>query len=221
MEDSMKSVKKNWRIIGMLTLILFNFAGCNGKTSAQSGAGRNASPVSDFSYDLSGDGQGIKITSYTGTGGSVVIPSKIEDMPVTEIGQLAFTGQIAKRQTITSLMVPQSVTTIGMNAFSYLVNLTEITLPDGLKIIPNNIFSACKSLRKINLPSSLEAIHGQAFSGCGELIELTIPASLANIKFLDQFSDDENPDNYAFAGCGKLPIRTRQKLQELGYRSGF
>jgi uncharacterized ParB-like nuclease family protein len=65
-------------------------------------------------------------------------------------------------------------------------------------------FSACKSLRKVNLPSNLEAICGQAFSGCGELVELVIPASLTNIKFLDQFSDDEEPDNYAFAGCAKI-----------------
>jgi hypothetical protein len=217
----MQNTRKSWKIIGIVTLILLHLIGCGGKTSAQSGSGKKASPVSDFSYDLSEDGQGVKITGYTGTGKSVVIPSKIEDLPVVEIGQLAFTGQIAKRQVITSVVVPASVTKIGMNAFSYLVNLTTVTLPDGLKVIPNNAFSACKSLRKANLPSNLEAIHGQAFSGCGELIELTIPASIKSIKFLGQFTDDEDPNNYAFAGCGKLPIRTRQRLQELGYKSGF
>lgn len=197
------------------------FTGCTGKTSAQSGNDKNASPVSAFSYDLSEDGQGIRITGYSGEGGDVVIPSKIEDIPVVEIGQLSFTGQITKRQTITSVTVPASVVRIGMNAFSYLANLTTVTLPDNLKVISNNTFSACKSLRKVNLPSSLEAIHGQAFSGCGELVDLVIPASITSIKFLAQFSDEEEPNNYAFAGCGKLPIRTRQKLQEFGYSSGF
>jgi hypothetical protein len=217
----MKTTRKNGRIIVAAALILLHFIGCGGKISAQSGSGKKASPVSDFSYDLSEDGRGIKITGYTGNGGSVVIPSKIEDLPVVEIGQLAFTGQIGKRQAITSIVIPLGIVKIGMNAFSYLTNLTAITLPDGLKIIPNNVFSACKSLRKANLPSSLEAIHGQAFSGCGELAELIIPASLTGVKFLGQFDDDEDPNNYAFAGCGKLPIRTRQKLQEFGYKSGF
>jgi hypothetical protein len=217
----MKNTKRHWRIIVMATLILLQFIGCVKKVSAQSGNGRKASPVSDFSYDLSEDSQGIKITGYTGAGGLVVIPSEIENLPVVEIGQLAFTGQIAKRRAITSVIVPSSVVKIGMNAFSYLINLTEITLPDGLKILPNNIFSACKSLRKVTLPSSLEAIHGQAFSGCGELAELVIPLSLASIKFMGQFSDDEDLDNYAFAGCSKLPIKTRQKLQGFGYKSGF
>jgi hypothetical protein len=213
--------KKRWMAIAIWMLVFFLFIGCSGKASAQSGSGRNASPASDFSYDLSEDGQGIKITSYTGKGGSVVIPSKIEDMPVVEIGQLSFTGQIPTRLAITSIVVPASVTKIGMNAFSYLVNLTTITLPDGLKIIRNNTFSACKSLKKVNLPSSLEAIHVQAFSGCSELTDLIIPESIKSIKFLDQFSNDEDPDNYAFAGCGKLPIRIRQKLQGFGYTSGF
>lgn len=209
-------------MIIMGILILTYFSGCIGKTSAQSGSAGKASPVSDFSYDLSEDGQGIKITGYTGAGGAVVIPSKIEDLPVVEIGQLAFTaGQINRRQTITSITVPPSVIKIGERAFSYLADLAEVTLPDGLKIIPNNLFSACKNLKKVNLPASLEAIHGQAFSGCGELAELVIPESLTNIKFLGQYDDDENPDNYAFAGCGKLPIRIRQKLQEFGYESGI
>jgi hypothetical protein len=221
MEELMRHVRECWRITTLAVLILSLFVGCGGKTSAQSSTNRNASPVSDFSYDLSEDGLGIKITGYTGSGGLVIIPSVIEDMPVVEIGQLAFSGQIVKRQAITSIVIPTSVVKIGMNAFSYLVNLTSITLPDDLKIISNNLFSACKSLRKVNLPANLEAIHGQAFSGCGELAELIIPESLASIKFLSQFTEEEDPNNYAFTGCGKLPIRTRQKIQGFGYTSGF
>jgi hypothetical protein len=216
----MKNTGKNWKIIVTMALILSHFIGCSGKTSAQTGGGRT-SPVSDFSFDLSEDGQGIKIKGYSGSGGPVVIPSKIEDLPVVEIGQAAFTGQIGNRQAITSIVVPTSVTKIGRQAFSHLVNLTSITLPDSLKVIPINAFSGCKSLRKVKLPSGLEAISGQAFSGCSELAELDIPSSITNIKFLGQFTDDEEPANNAFAGCGKIPIRIRQKLQGFGYTSGF
>jgi len=213
----MENVTKNLRIIAIGAIIGIILVGCNAKASAKSSIGGRASPVSDFSFDLSESGQGIKITDYTGNGGSVIIPANIEDMPVVEINYLAFSSKVS----ITSIVVPDSVEKIGMNAFSFLVNLTTIALPNGLKVISNNTFSGCKSLKKVNLPTNLEAIHGQAFSGCSELIELDIPTSITSIKFLSQFGDDEVSNNYAFTGCGKLPIRTRQKLQEFGYKGSF
>lgn len=210
---------KNTLVFGMI--ILFLMAGCSGKSAAQSSSkATKASPVSDFSYDLSKDGNGIKITGYTGAGGAVIIPSKIEDMPVVEIGQYSFSGQAStNRAAITSIVLPESVVEIGMNAFTYTA-ITSVTLPDSLKIIPANAFSGCSKLNKINLPANLEGIAGEAFSGCSELSELIIPAALTSVKFLDKhyyYDGVEESENHAFAGCGKLPIKTRQKLKEFGY----
>jgi hypothetical protein len=183
------------------------------------GGGGRASSASDFSYELTADGKGIVITKYTGKGGTVVIPSKIEDILVIEIGEGAFSGSsfLGKKleaNKITSIVVPDSVEVIGDYAFNSIEKLTKVTLPNNLKVIPENAFSYCKKLTSINLPSSLNEIHSSAFWGCTELKELIIPNSLTGVKFIDN-------DNYAFKDCQKLPIKTRQTVQSWGYESGF
>lgn len=182
---------------------------------------KGAAPASDFSYDLSEDGAGIKITGYTGKGRALVIPAVIEDMPVVEIGEQAFQGAWGNkapnnRDAITSVVVPDSVTTIGEYAFADIDELTEVRLPDSLKVIPGGAFSNCGKLSKANLPASLEVIELSAFAGCSELTELTIPADLQPVKFLYYSGNTD-----AFKGCGKLPIKTRQRIKELGYGGEF
>jgi len=85
------------------------------------------SPASDFSYDLTEDGRGVKIVGYIGKGGDVVIPLKIEDMLVLEIGEWSFAGlskppnvkKLTNRNAITSIIIPNSVEKIGTQAFFY------------------------------------------------------------------------------------------------------
>jgi hypothetical protein len=215
---------------GLAVVLLVIIVACSG--GKKDGGGGSAprsnakeSPASDFSYDLSSDGQGIVIKGYTGKGGAVVIPAKIEDMPVVEIGEYAFAGALQprnepnNRDAITSIVVPASVVTIGRNAFYRIENLTSATLPDGLKMIPLYLFQYCGKLTTVNLPASLEEIDTGAFFRCGELNNLTIPASLSSIKFTGVITGTEG--NEAFQGCSKLPIATRQKLQGLGYKDVF
>jgi hypothetical protein len=199
--------------------------GSSGSSSARSAAVK-ASPASDFSYDLTADGTGIRITQYTGTGGAVVIPSTIEDIPVKEIGSGAFEGAGGynapnNRDAITSIVVPASVEVIGA-AFGYIDELTKVTLPDGLKVIPAFAFSNNPKLTSINLPASLETIGALVFNSCGELNDLSIPESLTKIVWLNAANNPDPDGNVAaFLGCQKLPIRTRQRLQELGYGGSF
>jgi len=80
-----------------------------------------------------------------------------------------------------------------------------------------HVFGDCINLTTINLPANLEEIGGKAFMNCGELVNLTIPSSLTSVKF----TSDMMGDRYAFINCKKLPIKTRQKLESLGYTSGF
>jgi hypothetical protein len=191
---------------------------------------------------------GIKVTGYTGKGGKVVIPSKIEDIPVIEIGTMAFTTMKSGnapdiKDSITSIVIPNSIEVIGFKAFTELKNiknivvpnsvksiddnafanmqeLTKVTLPDGLKILSIGVFAECRKLNSINLPSELEEIHSVAFSYCAELNELIIPDTLTKIIFTDLYGRP-NTNNGAFAYCQKLPIKTRQIIQELGYTGFF
>jgi hypothetical protein len=177
---------------------------------------KGAAPSTDFSFDLTEDGEGVVITGYSGKGGKVVIPTAIEDVPVLEIGYQAF----FENYDITELVVPDSVITIGGAAFAGMGSLTAVTLPDGLKEIPywffcsnyNGTWYYCEKLTTVNLPAGLESIGKSAFSNAGELVNLTIPDSLTGVAF---------EDGYVFQGCGKLPLKTRQRLKDLGYTGAF
>jgi hypothetical protein len=211
-------------------------AACSGKKEGGGSGGSRSSgketPASDFSYDLTKDGQGIIITKYTGNGGAVVIPSKIEGIPVVGIEGGAFQGGYMRDNitpepdkpgnAVTSIVVPSSVVTIESAAFFKMAELTSATLPDNLKIISDQLFESCKKLTTVNLPASLERIGSGAFRNCDELNNLIIPTSLSSVKFTyPGFQEREKNDNWAFRGCGKLPIATRQKIQGWGYTDSF
>ena len=212
-------------IIALVAVIGFSMVACSrsdkGGGSGGGSAGK-AAPSSDFSYDMTVDGRGIKITGYTGNGGAVVIPATIENLPVLEIGERAFAGSSSQSRpvdAIISIVVPNSVEVIGQGVFSNMDNLTRATLPNGLKVIPGWLFHRSAKLTSVNLPSDLEEIHAQAFVYCSELSDLKIPDSLNSVKFIPP--DAFGTPNLAFAGCGKLPIATRQRLQQLGYADNF
>jgi hypothetical protein len=230
--------KQKWlKGAAILVIAALVLAGCNRRTEAQEGgsgggAAQTAtqtapavpavveSPVSAFSYELTSDGRGIRITGFTGNLEKVVIPAAIEGFPVLEIGERAFQGGLSdrpnNRDNITSVVVPNSVEVIGERAFNRMSSLTELTLPDGLKVIPRNLAMQSRNLSSVNLPSALEEIRHFAFQGCSRLTELIIPESLTAVRF-----QIDNEFGHAFDGCQQLPIRTRQRLQELGYTGSF
>jgi hypothetical protein len=74
-----------------------------------------------FAYTT--DNGTIRITGYTGTDADVVIPSTIDGLPVTSIETNALT-----HSSLTSVTIPNSVTSIGDSAFSYCSSLTAITV---------------------------------------------------------------------------------------------
>src|SRR5438046_297261 len=66
----------------------------------------------------------ITITRYTGPGGAVSLPTAINGMPVTSIGNSAFQNL----SSLTDIIIPDSVTNIGVGAFLYSASLTAITV---------------------------------------------------------------------------------------------
>jgi hypothetical protein len=228
------SQSKTRGVLAVMTVILLSFAvvlaACSKNDSgggSSSGGGGNASsrssgketPASDFAYDATEDFTGVIIRKYTGNGGKVVVPAKIEGLPVVEIKEEVFAGIYtiadynfgsANADEITELVIPDSVVTLGQGLCSHAKSLTKVTLPGGLKTIPVNAFDKCKNLTTVNLPASLESI-GDAFAGCGELANLTIPDSLGEVTV----------NNYAFGGCGKLPLAVRAKIKAWGYTGNF
>ena len=73
---------------------------------------------------------------------------------------------------LTEIVVPDSVTSIGYYAFSNCSSLTEIIIPDGVKRIGYYAFSNCSSLTEIIIPESVTSIGNRAFYYCSNLTEI-------------------------------------------------
>ena len=87
-----------------------------------------------FSYLT--NGSAITITGYTGTAGTVTIPSTVGDLPVTSIGDVAFYAC----STLTNVTIPDSVSVIGWYAFEYCPNLTQVAFGNGVASIGDSAF---------------------------------------------------------------------------------
>lgn len=107
---------------------------------------------------------------------------------VVSIQDSAFRGC----ETLTSIIIPNSVTNIGHGAFDNCRNLESISIPNGVTKIENDVFAYCSSLTLITIPNSVETIGEEAFYYCSSLTSITIPNSVKNIK------------SYAFKRCSSL-----------------
>ena len=97
---------------------------------------------------------------------------------------------------LTSIEIPNSVTSIGYQAFCGCTGLTSITIGNRVTSIGESAFSRCESLTEITIPNSVTSIGGYAFSGCTGLKEVHINdiAAWCGIDFKDANS---NPLRYA------------------------
>ena len=126
---------------------------------------------------------------------------------------------IAYCSTQTSYSIPNSVTSIGDEAFGYCSSLTSLTIPNSVTSIGDFAFVGCYSLTSLTIPNSVTAIGDYAFWQCSSLISLTIPDSVTSIG-KDAFSSCYRltsltiPDSVtsiekgAFSGCPRLTSLT-------------
>ena len=85
---------------------------------------------------------------------------------VTSIGNEAFYCC----RGLTSVVIPDSVTTIGKDAFGGCESLTSVVIPDSVTTIGDSAFGGCESLTSVVIPDSVTSIGGSAFNDCNELV---------------------------------------------------
>ena len=82
---------------------------------------------------------------------------------------------------IESIIIPNSVESIGDDAFAWCRSLKSIIIPDSVKWIGDDAFIWCKNLKSIVIPNSVEEIGNYAFSKCRSLKSIIIPDSVKSI----------------------------------------
>lgn len=183
------------------------------------------STYGDFKYVTSTDNTAVKITKYTGLDAEVVIPAEIEGMTVTYIDGGAFQNNTG----LASVVIPDSVNTIGWSAFADCTALTSVTLPANLKKLDPYVFKSCKNLTgDIVLPEGLTSMSSGVFWGCSSITSVSLPkyiktigensfngcTDLESVSFTDDLTAIEAK---AFNGCAKLQnITLPETLKTIG-----
>ncbi|HEZ7989488.1 MAG TPA: leucine-rich repeat protein [Ruminococcus sp.] len=157
-----------------------------------------------FEYSVNDSGTAV-ITGGTGSGSVLNIPSQIDGLTVTEIGEQAFSGL----GSLNTVILPDSITKIGDLAFTVCPNLetfivdsgnqnfssvggslfsgsqlvvyaggSSAVLPDNVRSIRKGAFRGKSGLTSVSLPDTLLEIGDSAFSGCTSLTEIDIPDSV-------------------------------------------
>lgn len=166
-----------------------------------------------YSYDVYDDH--VVLTGYKGEAVTVTVPEKIDGLPVTVIGGLAFYYGVP----VESVKLPSTVTELAENAFYYCRSLKSVNLPDAVVTLGDKCFSWCSSLTALTVPSGVTAIPDYCFNECTRLASLTLPngvtsvgvrafsgcRALANVSFGKSLT---SVGALAFRDCVSLPVLT-------------
>lgn len=173
----------------------------------------NSKDNQGLTYRLNNADHTATVASYddSAPGGVIDIPDTVtsggQTYTVTAIDHAAFSNSA-----VTSVTIPDSVTSIHDVSFFNCSQLTNISIPNSVTYIGYSAFNSCTSLKSITLPSSLSTISRALFSGCSQLTTIHIPDSVSSIQ-ISAFHNCENLktiripvsvtliETDAFAGC--------------------
>jgi len=120
----------------------------------------------DGTYYIVGDNDSEEILYHIS--GDIVIPSEFNGLPVKEIGYRAFDNSA-----ITSVVIPNSVTSIGYGAFYGCSALTSIVIPNSVTTIGSDAFSGCSSLTNVIIKGK-PTVNSNAFSRTPKLEKIYV-----------------------------------------------
>jgi len=142
----------------------------------------------------------VSIGSYTGT--EIVIPAEFEGKDVVEIASRGFYD----RDSIISVVIPDSVTVIGAAAFGNCAALETVSIGAGVEVIGGSAFSSCKALLSVKFATEckITEIPQSCFDNCLELASINIPDTVTTLG------------KYSFTATGLTGIELHDGLCYIG-----
>jgi len=132
-------------------------------------------PTPGLNYTLI-DGPAYSVSLGSAEAAHIVIPSTYNGLPVASIRENGF-----KDSAILSVSIPNSITSIGNNAFNSCIGLTNVKIPDSVTSIDGGAFSGCTGIKNVILGNSITSLNG-TFSGCTRLSSITIPNNVISLN---------------------------------------
>ena len=129
------------------------------------------------------------LVGYEGEGGVVTIP---ENVTAINTGAFAWCSSNYGNSNVTEIIIPDTVKSIGNQAFYYCTNLTTAVLPGSVTAIPEGMFQSCVSLTSVTIPEGVTRIEKSAFEACSNLTRIELPDGVTTIG------------NDAFSWCKSL-----------------
>lgn len=128
-------------------------------------------------YVLNEDGKSYTVYKGNRDKSEIIISAYYKGLPVTGIGKSAFYFY----NSLVSIKLPDTLISIGDEAFAGCKNLTSINIRDGVTSIGKSAFYKCSSLISVELPSRLTSIEESTFSFCESLTSIVIKEGVTSI----------------------------------------
>jgi hypothetical protein len=197
-------------------------------------------PAAEAQFIYTTNSGSITISGYSGSGGTVIIPSAINDLPVTSIGDDAFENYSG----ITNVIIPGSVTNLGDGAFYFCISLTGVYFQGNAPSLGSQVFGTLEA--NLGYPPAVVMVYpscfylagtmgwGSTFGGCPAFLfsppyfctisngtitisgyigngdSLVIPSSINDLPVV-------GIGNSVFAGSGLSSITIPSSVMSLGY----
>lgn len=166
---------------GLFTLILFLLIGINAVAHDFEIDGIYYTIISEIDKTIEVTHKGYSPDEYKYEySGTITIPEWVEynniQYKIIAIGSHAF-----QECSVTSVMMPNSITSLKEFAFLNCHSLKSVTIPDGVKIVENGAFQGCSSLNFVSMPNSVIDMGLSVFYGCTNLSTITLSENLKNI----------------------------------------
>ena len=176
------------------------------------GISLTGNPVVTEDYQLSPDGK----TLVKWLNGKTRYIDMNTDPKLSEVEKIANNAfdDINVDYDLSTIIVGDKVTELGIFTFSKCTRLRRIELPDGLTTIGKGAFDACSNLQYINIPETVTNLGEQAFTNCTKLKTITIPKGISSFG------------KRTFAGCTALRTLTLEnpvgfEINKAGIQAAF